>query len=286
MKLYAVGDLHLANRQARELVSALPEHPEDWLVLVGDVGETLAHLEWALRTLLPKFGQLLWVPGNHDLWTLPTDTVQARGVARYEELVRLCRTLGVITPEDEYPVWTGDGGEQVVLAPLFLLYDYSFRPPGWSKEQALAAASRAGVVCADEALLHPDPYSCIEAWCWARVESTAARLAAIPDHQQTVLISHFPLRRDLAVLPAIPQFTPWCGTTLTEDWHRRFRAAAVVYGHLHIPTTCWRDSVRFEEVSFGYPHQWAARSVTRLPLRQVLPYPDRRGGGQASLRYS
>ena len=27
----------------------------------------------------------------------------------------------------------------------------------------------------------------------------------------------------LAVLPAIPRFSIWCGTTRTQDWHRRFR---------------------------------------------------------------
>ena len=91
---------------------------------------------------------------------------------------QLCRGLGVITPEDPYPVWAGPGGA-VTIAPLFLLYDYTFRPDGaLTKEQGLAVAYETGVVCTDEVLLHPDPYPSREAWCWARVEATEQRLAA------------------------------------------------------------------------------------------------------------
>lgn len=42
-------------------------------------------------------------------------------------LVKMCRSIGVITPEDLFPVWEGPGGP-VTIAPLFLLYDYTFRP--------------------------------------------------------------------------------------------------------------------------------------------------------------
>ena len=269
MKLFAISDLHVASAPSRRAVVAVPPRPDDWLILAGDVGETVEHLEWTLRTLRPRFRQLIWVPGNHDLWTLPSDPNQARGEDRYRQLVELCRTLGVITPEDPYPVWTA-GGDAVVLAPLFVLYDYTFRRTGSTKEEAMGEAITAGVVCTDEFLLHPDPYPSREAWCHRRVELTARRLAAIPDRYATVLVSHFPLRQDLVYLPAIPQFSLWCGTALTEDWHRRFRARAVVYGHLHVPRTSWRHEVRFEEVSLG---QERSGRLDALPLRQVLPYP-------------
>ena len=272
MKLYAVSDLHVASAATRSAVASIPTHPDDWLILAGDIGETIPHLEWTLRTLLPRFQQLVWVPGNHDLWTLPADPNQARGETRYRQLVDLCRSLGVLTPEDPYPEWTDGAREPVVLAPLFLLYDYSFRRPGSTKAEAMDEAVTAGVVCTDEFLLHPDPFPSREAWCRSRVDGTARRLADIPERYSTVLISHFPLRQDLAVLPRIPQFSLWCGTTLTDDWHQRFRALAVVYGHLHIPRTSWRHDVRFEEVSLGHGPN-GSRLAPGVPLRQVLPYP-------------
>ena len=114
-----------------------------------------------------RFAQVIWAPGNHELWTPREDPVQLRGDGRYRHLVQVCRTSGVVTPEDPYLVWEPDG-EPVLMAPLFVLYDYTFRPAGAAtKEQALARAYEAGVVCTDEMLLHPDPYPSRQAWCEA-----------------------------------------------------------------------------------------------------------------------
>jgi hypothetical protein len=72
-------------------------------------------------------------------------------------------------------VWDGPGGP-VTVAPVFLLYDYTFRPDGaLTKEDGLALAYGKGIVCRDEALLHPDPYASREEWCWARIEATERR---------------------------------------------------------------------------------------------------------------
>ncbi|HSS48965.1 MAG TPA: metallophosphoesterase, partial [Thermoanaerobaculia bacterium] len=79
---------------------------------------------------------------------------------------------------------------------------------------------------------------------------------------------------DLAILPRIPRFSIWCGTRLTDDWHLRFGAEAVVYGHLHIRATHYRDGVRFEESSLGYPQNWDTDRGIEPYLRQILPHGD------------
>lgn len=270
-RLLAVSDLHVAHPANREMVDALrPGHPDDWLIVAGDVGELVVDIARTLRNLSERFAVVVWAPGNHELWTHPRDPVTLRGEERYLHLVDVCRGLGVFTPEDPYPIWTGPGGPAVV-APMFLLYDYSFRPPGaTTTEEGLAIAYEAGVVCTDEVLLHPDPYPSREAWCESRLAYTEARLAAREPGLPTVLVNHFPLVRHPTSVLRYPQFAQWCGTERTADWHRRFRATAVVYGHLHLPRTTWQDGVRFDEVSLGYPREWAARAPSE-PLRQVLP---------------
>jgi 3',5'-cyclic AMP phosphodiesterase CpdA len=271
-KLFAISDLHVAHHGNRELVEGLrPESASDWLLVAGDIGERAADIEWAMRVLSQRFGTVVWAPGNHELWTCRADPLQLRGELRYRYLVRLCRRLGVVTPEDPYRVWNGAGGP-VIIAPLFLLYDYSFLPPGaTTAAEGLARAYEAGVVCTDEMLLHSDPYPSREAWCRARVETTERRLAGLRPGIPTVLMSHFPLIRDPAESLRYPEFVQWCGTTRTADWHVRFNAAAVVYGHLHIPRTTWHDGVRFEEVSLGYPHEWRQHDVPATALREILP---------------
>lgn len=270
MKLYAVSDLHLGHEVNRRALSGITSRPDDWLILAGDVGETTAHLELAFTFLKPRFAQLVWVPGNHELWTLPSSKETARGRFKYDELVELCRSHGVLTPEDPYPIIT-IGGKEVRVAPLFLLYDYSFRPRDVPMERAVAWAGETGVVCSDEVLLHPDPYGGIAEWCRARCELTELRLKTCRNDLPTVLINHFPLREDLAKLPRIPRFSLWCGTCRTEDWHLRFNATVVVSGHLHIRSTSYRDGVRFEEVSLGYPQQWVGSTTLDRCIREILP---------------
>jgi 3',5'-cyclic AMP phosphodiesterase CpdA len=272
--LLAVSDLHVAMSANKQLLDDIrPTSDADWLLVAGDVGELFADIEAALRMLSERFSTVVWAPGNHELWTLKDDPVQLRGAARYEKLVEVCRSLGIVTPEDPYPVWHGDGGP-VTIAPLFVLYDYTFLPPGaTTKEEALAQAYESGVVCSDEFMLHPDPYATRDEWCRARVAHTERRLEARDTSIPTVLVNHFPLVRQPTNVLRYPQFAQWCGTELTADWHRRFDATAVVYGHLHIPRTTWYDGVRFEEVSIGYPREWKARGLPRGLIRQILPVP-------------
>ncbi|MGW2161406.1 metallophosphoesterase family protein [Nonomuraea sp. NPDC001699] len=270
--LVAVSDLHVAYAENRLFVEGFrPEHEDDWLIVAGDVGERTEDIEWALGLLARRFAQVIWAPGNHELWTPKDDPIQLRGESKYRHLVAMCRRLGIRTPEDPYLVWEGSGGP-VTVAPLFVLYDYSFRVPGVStKAESLARAYETGVVCTDEMLLDPAPYPSREEWCWARVAQTERRLAECdPDHP-LVLVNHYPLVRQPTRVLRHPEFAQWCGTELTADWHLRYRAAVVVYGHLHIPRTTYHDGVRFEEVSLGYPREWRRRGMLPRPARQVLP---------------
>src|SRR6185437_3996200 len=171
-------------------------------------------------SLANRFAKVIWTPGNHELWTLPSDQVPLRGVARYEAYLKLCRRFGVVTPEDEYPVWDGPDGP-VTVAPVFTLYDYSFAADGASaasaadpaadilaaidgavgngdvgdggRSAAVAAARRAGIKPVDEGRLHTDPYPSLAAWCQDRVAATESRLAAVDGPM--VLVSHWPLLR-------------------------------------------------------------------------------------------
>jgi 3',5'-cyclic AMP phosphodiesterase CpdA len=268
-----VSDLHVTYAENRAVVEGIhPTSTDDWLLVAGDIGEKAEeHIGWTLGLLASRFAKVVWAPGNHDLWTHANDPLGLRGEDRYKYLVDLCRGLGVLTPEDPYEVFQGRGGP-VRVAPLFLLYDYTFRAPGTStKEESLAYAHRTGIVCNDEFLLHPDPYPTRDAWCRARVELTERRLADCDPDTPFVLVNHYPLVREPTRILRYPEFAQWCGTEATADWHTRFPVAAMVYGHLHIPRTTWHDGVRFEEVSLGYPREWQPRTQRRPLLREVLP---------------
>jgi 3',5'-cyclic AMP phosphodiesterase CpdA len=272
-RLLAVSDLHVGHPENREVLDRIrPTAAGDWLIVAGDVAEQVSQLEATLRRLRERFERVIWVPGNHELWTTPHDEVQLRGRARYDLLVRLCRDLGVDTPEDDYPVWPAGSGphaEELLVVPLFTLYDYSWRPDGSTLAEAMAAATESRLVFSDEFLLHPDPYPTRQEWARHRVAESLRRLEARDGARRTVLVSHWPLHRQPTRLLRHQHLAMWCGSEATGDWHRRFRAAAVVYGHLHIPRSHEIDGVRFEEVSLGYPREWRRWNREPDPVRVI-----------------
>jgi 3',5'-cyclic AMP phosphodiesterase CpdA len=273
--LFAISDLHVGHRINREALATIAPHPDDWLIVAGDVGERAEHLREALGILTTRFARVIWTPGNHDLWCPRDATDRTRGQARYDELVAICRAMGAVTPEDPFLAWPGE--PETVIVPMFLLFDYSFRPADVPLEEALPWAREEGILSGDELMLDHTGWPSRAAWCHARCDLTEARHAALPPTTRTVLVNHWPLRYDLARPPRIPRFSLWCGTTRTEDWGRRFRARAVVSGHLHLRTTLWRHGVRYDEVSLGYPRDWRQERGLSTYLRPVLPEsaPDR-----------
>jgi 3',5'-cyclic AMP phosphodiesterase CpdA len=269
--LFAIGDLHCSEATNWGVVENLrPTSRDDWLIVAGDVSETFGIVERALRLLRQRYAKVIWVPGNHELWTHRNDPVQLRGAARYQALVEMCRQNDILTPEDEFAVWPGPAGP-LTIAPLFQLYDYSWFAPGaTTKKESLEYAYRTGVVCADEAILRPDPYPDRESWCAARVKESERRLSALGPGVNTILVSHWPLLRHPTGTLRSPEFAQWCGTDRTADWHKRFQAQLVIYGHLHIPRTSYHDGVRFEEVSLGYAHEWKRRVTPPMVPRKIL----------------
>ncbi len=67
---------------------------------------------------------------------------------------------------------------------MFLLFDYSFRPPDVAEADAVRWARAAGVRSGDEQMLSPAPWPSIADWCHARCDATAARLEALPPMAQ------------------------------------------------------------------------------------------------------
>ena len=175
--LWAISDLHTGHTGNKPVTESLyPSTPDDWLIVAGDVGERTDEIRWALDLLRKRFAKVIWVPGNHELWTTNRDPMQIFGKARYDYLVNMCDEMGVITPEHPFPVWTEEGGPATIV-PMFLLYDYTFLPQGAAtKAEGLAIARERNVVGTDEFLLSAEPYATRDAWCRDRVAYTRKRL--------------------------------------------------------------------------------------------------------------
>lgn len=262
--LWAVSDLHAAVKGNNPRLAALrPSDPEDWLIVAGDVAERVELTLKVLGELASRYAQVIWVPGNHELFSRSQD--RYRGRARYDALVEGCRELGIATPED--PFLTFDG---VTIVPLFTLYDYSFRPPGTTVEQALAEAEARNIVMTDHYAIAP--FVDVRAWCWDRLAYSIRRLSRVDG--PTVLINHWPLVQEPTLRMRWSEVALWCGTRHTRTWATRYNAVAVVYGHLHMPAVDVIDGVPHVEVSLGYPREWQGRlDAEGQPAPDAVPWP-------------
>ena len=279
-KLYCLGDIHLGHPLNGTEWSKIRSQPNDGLILAGDVGETDEHLRLAFSKATECFGQVFWIPGNHELYTIGSDktpSANLRGEAKYQHCVDVAREYGVLTPEDEWAVWDGEGGP-AIIALCFGLYDYSFRPEGVSRERALDWANEENVMATDEALLHADPFPSRDEWCHYLVRKFESKFEAVAKERPNtpiVIVNHWPLREDTIFIPLVPRFTLWCGTKKTADWHKRWNVKVVATGHLHVRRSDWIDGVRFEECSLGYPRQWkdardSGKEISDM-MREILP---------------
>ncbi len=259
--LWAVADLHAAVKANGPKIDELyPHQPGDWLIVAGDVAERVELTLQVLGRLAHRYEQVIWVPGNHELFSRSQD--RYRGRQRYDALVEGCRDLGILTPEDPYAVFAG-----VTIVPLFTLYDYSFRPAGSTVEQALAKAEFHNIVMMDEIAIAP--FEDVRAWCWDRLAYSIKRLSRIDG--PTVLINHWPLIQEPTLALQYPDIALWCGTRHTRQWAARYHAVKVIYGHLHIPASHIVDGVEHVEVSLGYPREWQSR--IGLQGQRPWPYP-------------
>ncbi|WP_342319929.1 metallophosphoesterase family protein [Corynebacterium mayonis] len=250
--LWAVADLHAAVKANKPRIDAiLPADPSDWLIVAGDVAEKMDLIVRTMKQLVERFDTVIWSPGNHELFSRSTD--RYRGREKYSALVQALREIGVITPEDPYPVFHG-----VTIAPLFTLYDYSFRGAGMTVEEAVAAAREKNLMMTDEFAIAP--FVDVRAWCWDRLAYTTKRLSRIDG--PTILVNHWPLVQEPIQRLQWPEIGLWCGTRHTRGWGRRYNAQKVIYGHLHMPGVITVDDTEHIEVSLGYPREWQSRAET------------------------
>lgn len=72
MRVFALSDVHLDFAVNAEWIAALSDwdYRDDILILAGDVTDRLPLLGWCLSILRRRFRNVLFVPGNHELWEI------------------------------------------------------------------------------------------------------------------------------------------------------------------------------------------------------------------------
>jgi predicted phosphodiesterase len=246
MRVFALSDIHVdyeVNRQWLEQLSH-SDYRDDLLILAGDVSDSLQRLDWCLRLLSARFHQVLFVPGNHELWVL-RDGNTWDSFAKFEAVLAVAQQAGASTSP-----WARGG---LSVLPLSSWYDYSFGQPGAGLEGWM------------------DYHAC--RWpAGCTPGAVTEHFLALNEPQlalsNTTLISfsHFLPRIDLMphyIPPDKRRLYPVLGCAGLETQLRRLRPDIHVYGHSHVNRCVKLSGTTYVNNAFGYPHE------TRIAAREL-----------------
>ena len=70
MHIFTASDLHMDFAENQRMLQQISStsYLQDVLIVAGDIADDLRIIDWTLRELRSRFGQVFYVPGTHELW--------------------------------------------------------------------------------------------------------------------------------------------------------------------------------------------------------------------------
>lgn len=250
MRIFALSDIHIDYAENRAWMMDLSndDYRDDILILAGDIADIPALIADAFRELTRKFREVLFVPGNHDLWTYRNGI--ADSLSAFDHVRNIARDHGVHIEPYTAGVLT--------IIPLNGWYDYSFGMPS----EELSMMWMDYVACSW-------PEGCDEKSITRRFTDMNREALSIRNNR-VITFSHFMPRIDLmpSIIPEKRRFLyPVLGTTILETQIRTIGPRIHIYGHTHVNRRIERDGILYVNNAFGYPRE---KRITRKRLFQVM----------------
>ncbi|MDO4904766.1 MAG: metallophosphoesterase [Lautropia sp.] len=122
MRIFALSDLHVDYEANLKWVHNLSrcDLVDDLLIMAGDISHHRSRIDACLTALTRRFKQVLFVPGNHDLWVL-RDPPGVDSLMKFEAVMQTAGDCGATTTSLRF-------GNRLIV-PLLGWYDYSFGRP-------------------------------------------------------------------------------------------------------------------------------------------------------------
>lgn len=251
MRVFAVSDLHADYPENLDWILQLSkvDFQQDVLVLAGDVSDRLSVLARVFAALRARFAEVLFVPGNHELW-VHNDTVDC-SLQKLDMINVLCVDEGIW----QTTYTSGD----VSIVPLYSWYDFSFGEP----DRHLRRAWRDFKAC--EWPAHLQDSAAVNSHFLAMNESVLHTC-----NKTVISFSHFLPRID--VMPArIPRerrrVYPVLGSVKLGEQVMRLQPSIHIYGHSHVNQSIELDNIRYVNNAFAYPRE---ERIARKQLHCVL----------------
>ncbi|MDY6935441.1 MAG: metallophosphoesterase [Spirochaetota bacterium] len=247
MKIFALSDIHIDYEENHKWLYSLSEYDykDDILILAGDITDIIPSLSKAFEALKLKFHEVMYLPGNHDLWTYRNNIKNS--IDKFNIIKKIANDYGINMKPAKF--------DSVSIIPLYGWFDFSFGQP--SKE-----------------LLHIwlDFTACKWPYDFDETKITHYFISINEEFLQTkndfiITYSHFLPRIDLMPIyipPSKRLLYPVLGTTLLEEQINVLDSQIHIYGHSHVNMHVNKDNRIYINNAFGYP------SETRITAKELL----------------
>ena len=246
MRVFAISDIHVDYIENAEWLSHISRHDylDDVLILAGDLTDVPDLLRKSFEQLVIRFKQVLFVPGNHELWIYRS--TQKSSFEKFEQIKVIAKECGV----SMQPFHAGE----VSIVPLLGWYDYSFGQPKedlykmWMDYRACEWEDNDMCSVTDYFMKLNEPYLNVK-------------------NKVLISFSHFLPRIDLmpAYIPPVHRLLyPVLGSLEIDKQVRRLQSDIHVYGHSHVNRHINKEGVEYINNAFGNP------SETRISSKQLL----------------
>lgn len=281
VSLRCVSDIHVDDPQNCRWLERLPERPDDVLMVAGDISDNLARAREALRTLKRKYGEVLCVPGNHDLWMGRDETESADSLQKLQAFLGMCGEEGVHTkPLVVRAALEGcEAGLSCCVVPLLSWHHQSFdTEPDIRCWEGIPRAEQCMVDYAR--CKWPAPLSQMD-------ESVAKAVDALNEESlpegagsealPIVSFSHFLPRLELSPEKRflfLPTLNKAVGSSFLQARVERLGSALHIFGHTHFGWDATIGETRYVQAAVGYPSEWSQRpasmKIGALPEEPVV----------------
>lgn len=255
MRVFAISDIHVDFAENLNWLNNLSklDFKNDILIVAGDVTDNITLFEKAMTELRSRFNEVMFVPGNHDLWFIRNPGVND-SLQKFELIKTITQNCGIRMEPLCF--------NSVLIVPLFGWYDYSFGLPTHETYEVWM-----------------DFTACKWPNNWREdsitnffISLNEQRLEIQPSAKLTKIISfsHFLPRIDL-----LPYYIPLSkrylnsvlGTSLLEKQIRVLNSDIHVYGHSHVNMEINKEQTLYINNAFGYPYEF---EITAKKLKCIL----------------
>ncbi len=245
----------------------------DYAICAGDISPSLQELENGLKYLKDTLGveELLFVPGNHDVWEIRRKVVTGSTKAKYETFLKnsVERAGCWYLPRNPFVL-----NHEVGIIGNLGWYDYSFRNPFYDTvlgdfEKRYQSKQYGGLYWNDAFFTNWGMSDAeVVEYLLEEARADAQRIQESRVSVKVAVFHHIPFKEGVIYKNTLEWdfFSAFMGSEKLGWFVEKEHFNLVIHGHTHFPRNYEHEGSKVLCCPIGYPNEW------QVPLRKAVTH--------------